>query len=98
MRSRILLTVVLLSAALAQVDTGAVTGVVTDASNSAVSGAAIKVLHGETNRQTELTTNDSGFYAAPGLRPGRYVVTVSTGADWRNTMLSSKAVDRKRVV
>ncbi|MDQ6699915.1 MAG: carboxypeptidase-like regulatory domain-containing protein, partial [Acidobacteriota bacterium] len=63
--------------AFAQVDTGAVSGVVTDRSGSVIPGAAIKVTQLETNVQTDLRSNDSGFYAAPSLRPGRYEISVT---------------------
>ena len=66
--------------ALAQVDTGAVSGVVTDASGSVVPGARIRIMHEETNFQSEIETNESGFYSAPGLRVGRYVVLITKEA------------------
>ena len=63
-------------AMLAQVDTGTVTGFVSDPSGLGVARAKIRIIQEERARQTELTTDDSGFYAAPGLHAGRYVVTV----------------------
>ena len=68
------------AAILAQVDTGAVSGVVTDASGSVVPGARIRIMHEETNFQSEIETNESGFYSAPGLRVGRYVVLITKEA------------------
>ena len=65
------------SAALAQVDTGAILGVVTDRSGAVVPGAIVKIVEESTNALTELQTNDSGFYSAPALRPGRYQVSVT---------------------
>lgn len=59
----------------AQVDTGAVSGTITDASGAAAPGVSVKILHEETGRLSEGKTNESGFYAAPGIRPGRYIVT-----------------------
>src|SRR5260370_15640864 len=64
-------------AAMAQVDTGAILGVVTDRSGAVVPGAGVKIVEESTNSLTELHTNDSGFYSAPALRPGRYQVTVA---------------------
>src|ERR1051325_4818387 len=63
-------------AALAQTDTGAILGVVTDRSGAVVPGASVKIVEESTNSRTELQTNGSGFYSAPALRPGRYQVTV----------------------
>src|SRR5262249_54775731 len=60
----------------AQVDTGAVSGVVTDRSGAVVPGAKISILQLDTNQVTELTTNESGFYSAPSLRVGRYEISV----------------------
>ena len=64
-------------AAMAQVDTGAILGVITDRSGAVVPGASVKIVEESTNSFTDLRTNDSGFYSAPALRPGRYQVTVS---------------------
>ena len=64
-------------AVMAQVDTGAILGVVTDRSGAIVPGATVKIVEISTNAQTELVTNDSGFYSAPALRPGRYQVSVT---------------------
>src|SRR5260370_10337236 len=64
-------------AAMAQVDTGAILGVVTDRSGAVVPGASVKIVEESTNSLTDLQTNDSGFYSAPALRPGRYRVTVA---------------------
>ncbi len=62
-------------AAFAQVDTGTVSGVITDRSGAVVPGAKITILQEETNFQLGLETNESGFYSAPALRPGRYVIS-----------------------
>ncbi len=59
----------------AQVDTGVITGLVTDDTGAVVPGAAITI----TGEQTQLTyavqSNDTGLYISPGLRTGRYRVT-----------------------
>src|SRR5437868_15479511 len=61
----------------AQVDTGAITGVVSDRSGAVVPGVKVQIVQIETNSLTALQTNDAGFYSAPSLRPGRYEVTVT---------------------
>jgi hypothetical protein len=75
--SMIVLAVVLLaSAAYAQVDSGAISGVVTDATGAVIPNATVVITQESTNQNTELKTNGTGFYSAPSLRPGRYLVTV----------------------
>src|SRR5258708_3558270 len=61
----------------AQVDTGDITGVVSDRSGAVVPGVKVQIVQIETNSLTALQTNDAGFYSAPSLRPGRYDVTVT---------------------
>jgi len=63
-------------ALLAQVDTGVVSGFVTDPSGAVVPGATITITRPESASPAELLTNESGFYSAPALRPGRYEVLV----------------------
>ncbi len=59
-----------------QVDTGALSGVVTDATGAAVPSAKVVITQIETGFQTSLVTNSAGFYSAPALRPGTYSVSV----------------------
>ena len=61
----------------AQVQTGSITGIVTDSSGAIVPGAQITVTQQETNVRVTLPSNDSGFYVAQNLRPGHYDVAVS---------------------
>jgi len=64
-------------AALAQVDTGTVSGTVADQTGAVIPGARVIVKNLNTNAQVALETNGSGLYTAPALRPGRYEVTVT---------------------
>ena len=64
-------------AVLAQVDTGAISGTVSDQSGAIIGGAQVIVTQQETNVRVTLKTNPSGFYSAPALRPGRYDVQVN---------------------
>jgi hypothetical protein len=59
-----------------QVDTGTISGSVTDKSGSTIPDAVVTINLPATNFTTTLHTNEAGFYSAPGLRPGQYVVTV----------------------
>ena len=42
-----------------------------------IPGVSVTVTETSTNHRTALTTNEAGFYAAPGLRPGNYEVAAS---------------------
>lgn len=64
-------------ALLAQADRGVVSGIVTDRSGAVVPGAAVTITLLETNSTFELLTNESGFYSASALRPGRYGISVA---------------------
>lgn len=61
----------------AQVDTGAISGVVTDATGAVVPGAQATITQTETNANVRLTTNEAGFFSAPALHPASYNITVS---------------------
>jgi outer membrane receptor protein involved in Fe transport len=56
---------------------GAITGVVTDASQAVISGAAVSVTEVDTGIVHNFTTNSSGIYQAPFLKPGHYKVGVT---------------------
>src|SRR5262245_56179802 len=74
---RTLLLVACLPVVWAQTDSGTISGVISDRSGAVVPGVAVRVIQVEANTQTALVTNDSGFYSAPSLRPGKYEVSVS---------------------
>jgi protocatechuate 3,4-dioxygenase beta subunit len=60
----------------AQVVGATLTGTVTDASGSSVSGAQISIKNVATGITRELIADSAGFYSAPNLLPGGYAVTV----------------------
>src|SRR5258708_2771852 len=64
-------------AALAQVDSGSISGVVSDTTGAVIPGARVQIVQENTNVATDLLTNASGFYAAPALRPGAYRIAVT---------------------
>lgn len=66
-----------LSPASAQTVTGAITGVVTDASGAVVVGAHVTALNIGTGVKTEAETNNSGSYAIRFLPIGPYTVSVA---------------------
>jgi hypothetical protein len=71
--------VVLLSASLlqAQVDTGSITGTVTDASGAVVSGANVKLTNEGTNAELTTAAGSGGEYKFSPVRIGNYSLTAS---------------------
>lgn len=59
----------------AQVPTGAITGIVTDASGATIRGATVVVADKDTGLKHTLVTSEAGEYRASVLLPGSYVVT-----------------------
>jgi len=66
-------------AAVAQIGTGSITGIVTDASGSVVPEADVNITNADTNVSRATTSTASGDYAVTGLLPGRYSVAVKKG-------------------
>ena len=60
----------------AQRDMGTVLGTVTDASGAVVAGAKVTVTEDATQSSVSLTTDDSGNYIRPLLKPGLYTIEV----------------------
>ncbi len=58
-------------------DRGIITGIVTEATGSAVEGADVRVRNENTAVETTLTTNSAGAYTTPPLALGTYTVTVN---------------------
>src|SRR5690242_2295052 len=56
----------------AQTDTATISGTVLDKSGAVVPGVQIQVTNVDTNLTVTTTTNNSGVYVLPGLKPGRY--------------------------
>ena len=72
-----LLGIIFSFCAIAQVDTGTISGIITDSSGAVIAGVKVTITQTETNSASALTTNSSGFYSAPALRPGHYTVEVN---------------------
>ncbi len=60
----------------AQVPTGALAGVVTDASGAVITNATVTLTNKETGLTRTVETNSEGFYSAPSLPAGEYEVKV----------------------
>ncbi len=71
------LLLIFIQGAHAQVDAGAISGVVQDATGAVVVSANVKITQSDTGITSTFVTNGVGFYAAPSLHVGKYVVEVS---------------------
>ncbi|MEP7362040.1 MAG: TonB-dependent receptor [Acidobacteriota bacterium] len=71
------IVIVLSQLALAQVDTGSISGIVTDTTGAVIPGVQLRITQQNTNVGVNAITNGSGFYAAPTLRPGPYFITIA---------------------
>jgi hypothetical protein len=76
MSKRVILFFAFASIAIAQTDTGAITGSVSDPAGGVISRSQVTVTNEATNIPVSATTNDRGFYFVPDLRPGVYTVSV----------------------
>ncbi len=65
-------SLLLTSAAIAQVDRGTITGTVTDQSGAVVPGVAITITNVATGVSNNATTSAAGVYVVPLLPPGKY--------------------------
>ena len=74
----VLILLVAFLGATAQVQNGAITGIVADPSGAVVSTAAVVVRNLNTGYQTHVQTNDLGVYVAQELNVGVYLVRVET--------------------
>lgn len=75
----LLIAVAILGAphAFAQMNTGDITGVVTDPAGALVEGASVDAVNAETQRRFESLTNASGQYRLSQLPPGIYTLTAN---------------------
>jgi hypothetical protein len=63
--------------ALAQIDQGAITGTITDATGSVIQGASITLINNDTNLSFTRTTDANGSYRFAPIKIGFYTLTVS---------------------
>ena len=62
----------------AQTSTGEVNGTITDPTGAAVPGALVKLINQSTNIETQVTTDESGYFTFVNVKPAPYVLTVAT--------------------
>lgn len=81
--------------AVAQVDQGAITGVVQDSSGAIVPGAAVTVTNVDTGLVLQGTSNGSGFYVFSPLKIGNYKMVV-TAKGFETTMRENLHLDAQQ--
>ena len=81
--------------ALAQTETGQITGKVTDPNGALVAGAAVTLTSVETGAQRTATTNDDGIYAITNLQPGVYDIAVQAANFAKSTQRVQVTVGAK---
>ncbi|MDQ6666263.1 MAG: carboxypeptidase-like regulatory domain-containing protein, partial [Acidobacteriota bacterium] len=76
----LVLSLVFISAAAAQLTRGTILGSVSDPSGAVITGTTVTIRNAATNIERTTTTNADGFYRFPGVDPGVYNLTfVSPG-------------------
>ena len=65
------------NSALAQLETATVSGQVVDPSGLSITGAQVELVDIDRDTSTSATTNGSGLYTFPSVRPGRYRMEVT---------------------
>lgn len=85
----------LAGSALAQSETGQISGKVSDANGAVVAGAAVSLKSVETGAQRTATTNEDGVYAITNLQPGVYEITVQAANFAKSTQRVQVTVGAK---
>jgi hypothetical protein len=83
----------------AQIDSGSITGTVTDHSGAAVSGATVTVINEGTGVSSVATTGANGEYVVTSLKVGKYTVSVEQAGFQKSTHtgIVLDVQDRKQV-
>jgi hypothetical protein len=64
----------------AQVDTGSISGTVTDSSGSVVPNAKISITNLSTSAERTIESSNNGYYTVKGLAPGNYKVSITSSS------------------
>jgi len=83
----VIMTLAFACPVLAQVENGAITGIVTDASDARIPGVAITLRNVDSGVKTVTETNAEGYYTLPYLKPGTYEISV-TQAGFKKSVVS----------
>ena len=70
-------SIVTVQPARGQVAGGTILGTVTDQTGAVIAAAQVSITNTKTNVKRVTTTNSDGFYSAPNLLPGDYIVTAT---------------------
>src|SRR5258708_5917086 len=74
MSSRLSFFLLAVGVVFAQNNNGRISGTVTDTTGSVVAGASVSVINQDTKVTQKLSTDNAGFYVAPDLGVGTYMV------------------------
>jgi hypothetical protein len=85
------MVLVLTVSAIAQLDTGSISGVVTDPAGKMVQGAAVMADETTTGTTYSTTTSITGYYTFPSVHPGTYELKVSA-AGFKNEIYTGVVV------
>ena len=85
------MVLVLTVSAIAQLDTGSISGVVTDPAGKMVQGAAVMADETTTGTTYSTTTSITGYYTFPSVHPGTYELKVSA-AGFKNEVYTGVVV------
>ncbi len=69
-----------------QTQTARLQGIVHDASGATVPNAKVVAVNNQTRDTSDATTNASGLYVLPALRPGTYTLTVEAAGFSKTTV------------
>ena len=82
----------------AQVTGGTISGTVKDSSGAIIPNAQVTIKNLGTNSSRELTTNESGFYSAPDLNPGDYLISAGAPGFQTSEVKIDLTVGSKRLL
>jgi len=80
----VLALTIIVGSALAQTETGQITGKVTDPNGAVVAGATVSIKSVQTGREVTTTSDNQGLYTVTSLQPGLYDVTTQ-GSSFKPT-------------
>jgi outer membrane receptor protein involved in Fe transport len=83
---------------LAQVDTGVITGTVTDKSGGVLPRAGVLITNAGTGFSSAVQTNSDGIYVSTPLRPGQYQVTAELSGFQKTVAVVSLEINQRAVV
>lgn len=83
---------------MAQVDTGVLSGSITDETGAVLPAVAVTITSQATGLKTEVLTNDVGLYVSPPLRPGRYRISAELAGFKSTSTVTTLEINQRAVV